>query len=79
MEVLIENNPVIRKVWNDWMKKDRELSVMTKEERLDYCKDYQWVYPKETKRFVDLESIYSSVHHKSNREEFKRWFYVVCG
>ena len=79
MEVLIENNPVIRKVWNDWMKKDRELSVMTKEERLDYCKDYQWVYPKETKRFVDLEAIYSSVHHKSNREEFKRWFYVVCG
>ena len=79
MEVLIENNPVIRKVWNDWMKKDRELSLMTKEERLDYCKDYQWVYPKETKRFVDLEAIYSSVHHKSNREEFKRWFYVVCG
>ena len=79
MEVLIENNPVIRKVWNDWMKKDRVLSLMTKEERLDYCKDYQWVYPKETKRFVDLESIYSSVHHKSNREEFKRWFYVVCG
>ena len=76
---MIENNPVIRKVWNDWMKKDRELSVMTKEERLDYCKDYQWVYPKETKRFVDLEAIYSSVHHKSNREEFKRWFYVVCG
>lgn len=79
MEVLIENNPVIRKVWNDWMKKDRELSVMTKEERLDYCKEFQWVYPKENKRFVDLESIYSSVHHKSNREEFKRWFYVVCG
>ncbi|MBR0519415.1 hypothetical protein IJJ97_06460 [bacterium] len=79
MEVLIENNPVIRKVWNDWFEKDRELSGMTKEERLDYCKDFQWVYPKETKGFVDLESIYSSVHHKSNREEFKRWFYVVCG
>ena len=79
MEVLIENNPVIRKVWNDWIEKDRELSGMTKEERLDYCKDFQWVYPKETKGFVDLESLYSSVHHKSNREEFKRWFYVVCG
>ena len=76
---MIENNPVIRKVWNDWMEKDRELSVMTKEERLDYCKEFQWVYPKETKGFVDLEAIYSSVHHKSNREEFKRWFYVVCG
>lgn len=79
MEVLIENNPVIRKVWNDWIEKDRELSGMTKEERLDYCKDFQWVYPKETKGFVDLESLYSSVHHRSNREEFHRWFYVVCG
>ena len=67
---MIENNPVIRKVWNDWIEKDRELSGMTKEERLDYCKDYQWVYPKETKGFVDLESLYSSVHYRSNREEF---------
>ena len=79
MEVLIENNPVIRKVWDEWVKKDKELSEMTKEERLDYCKEFQWVYPKETKRFVDLESLYSSVHQKSNREEFHRWFYVVCG
>ena len=79
MEVLIENNPVIRKVWNEWVEKDRELSGMTREERLDYCKRYQWVYPKETKRMVDLEALYSSVHHKRNREEFHRWFYVVCG
>lgn len=79
MEVLIENNPVIRKVWGEWVEKDKELSEMTKEKRLDYCKGFQWVYPKETKGFVDLESLYSSVHHKSNREEFHRWFYVVCG
>ena len=79
MEVLIENNPIIKKVWNEWLEKDKELSEMTKEERLDYCKNYQWVYPKETKRLVELESLYSSVHHKKNREEFQRWFYVVCG
>ena len=79
MEVLIENNPVIRKVWVEWLEKDRELSGMTKEKRLDYCKEFQWVYPKETKRFVDLESLYSSIHQKSNREEFHRWFYVVSG
>ena len=79
MEVLIENNPVIRKVWSEWVVKDRELSGMTKEERMDYCKRYQWVYPKETNRMVDLESLYSSVHYRRNREEFYRWFYVVCG
>ena len=78
MEVLIENNPVIKKVWNEWIEKDRDLSGMTEEERLDYCKDFQWVYPKETKRLVDLEALYSSVHHKTNRDEFHRWFYVVC-
>ena len=43
MEVLIENNPVINRVWNEWIDKDRELSVMTKEERLDCCSDYQWL------------------------------------
>lgn len=78
MEVLMENNPVIRKVWNEWVEKDKELSTMTKKERLDYCKNFQWVYPKETKRMVELESLYSSVHHTRNREEFHRWFYVVC-
>ena len=79
MEVLIDDNPVIRKVWNEWIEKDSELSGMTREERLDYCKDYQWVYPKETKRMVDLEALYSSVHQRRNREEFHRWFYIVCG
>ena len=79
MDVLIENNPVIKKVWNEWVEKDRDLSGMTEEERLDYCKEFHWVYPKETKRFVDLEALYSSVHHKTNRDEFHRWFYVVCG
>lgn len=79
MEVLIENNPVIRKAWNEWVKKDLELSKMTKGGRLSICERYQWVYPKETERMVDLEALYSSVHHKRNREEFHRWFYVVCG
>lgn len=78
MEVLIENNPIIKKVWNEWLEKDKELSDKTKEERLDYCKNYQWVYPKETKRMVDLEALYSSIHHRRNREEFHRWFLVVC-
>lgn len=79
MEVLIENNPIIKKVWNEWLEKDKELSEKTKEERQKICKKYQWVYPKETKRLVELESLYSSVHHQRNREEFHKWFYVVCG
>ena len=80
MEVLIENNPVINRVWNEWIDKDRELSVMTKEERLDCCSDYQWLFPKKKSgKMVELESLYSSVHQRSNREEFKKWFYVVSG
>lgn len=79
MEVLMENNPVINKIWDEWSEKDKELSGMTREERLKLCEGYQWLYPKETKRFVELESLYSSVHQRSNREEFHKWFYVVCG
>lgn len=75
----MENNPVINRIWKEWLEKDRELSEMSKEERLKLCESYQWLYPKETKRFVELESLYSSVHHRSNREEFHKWFYVVCG
>ena len=79
MKVIMENNPVINRIWNEWLKKDKELSRITKEERVKLCKEYQWLYPKETKRFVELESLYSSVHWRSNREEFHKWFYVVCG
>lgn len=79
MKVLMENNPVINRIWNEWSEKDKELSEMTREERLELCEGYQWLYPKETKRFVELESLYSSVHWRSNREEFHKWFYVVCG
>jgi len=79
MEVKIENNPVIHRMWKEWSEKDRELSEKSKEERLNYCKNYQWVYPKQTKRMVELESLYSSVRHRWNREEFYRWFYVVAG
>ena len=75
----MENNPVTNRIWNEWLEKDKELSLMSKEERLELCMDYQWIFPMETKRSVELESLYSSVHWKHNREEFKRWFYVVCG
>ena len=80
MEVLMENNPVICRIWNEWIEKDRELSEMTKEERLDCCMNYQWLFPKKKPgKMVELEALYSSVHQKSNREDFKKWFYVVCG
>ena len=75
MEVRIENNPMISRIWNEWMAKDKELSSMTREERLGLCEGYQWLYPKR-KNMVDLESQYG-VHKSSNREEFKKWFYVV--
>ena len=32
MEVKIEDNPLIHRIWNEWMERDRELSNMTKEE-----------------------------------------------
>lgn len=75
MEVRIENNPMISRIWNEWMEKDKELSSMTREERLGLCERYQWLYPKR-KNMVDLESQYG-VHQRSNREELKKWFYVV--
>ena len=76
----MENNPVIFRIWNEWIEKDKELSGMTKEERLDCCRNYQWIFPKKKPgKMVELEALYSSVHHKSNREDFKKWFYVVCG
>ena len=77
MEVKIENNPMIDRIWNEWIKQDKVLSQQTKEERLRLYEGYQWLYPKK-KIVVDLESQYG-VHQKSNREEFKKWFYVVSG
>ena len=77
MEVKIEDNPLIHRIWNEWMERDRELSNMTKEERLEFVSRFQWVFPKKTKRMVELEALYSSVHYRHNREEFKKWFYVV--
>lgn len=79
MDVVIENNPLLNRIWGEWRKKDEEFSGMTEDERLDYCSRFQWLYPKETKRMVTLEALYSSVHWRRNREEFKRWFYVVGG
>lgn len=77
MEVYIENNPLIKRIWKEWGEKDKLLSAMTRDERIKQVSGYQWLYPKETKRMVELEALYSSVHHKRNRDEFYRWFYVV--
>lgn len=74
----MEDNPITHKVWSEWIKKDQELRKLTKKDRLDYCSKYQWIYPKQTKRQVTLEALYSSVHHRRNKEEFYKWFYVVC-
>ena len=73
MEVKIEDNPLIHRIWNEWMERDRELSNMTKEERLEFVSRFQWVFPKKTKRMVELEALYSSVHYRHNREEFRKW------
>ena len=78
MKVIIENNPVTRKLWKEWCEEDKRLSLLTKEERDEIAKRYQWIFPKEETDFVDLECLYSSVHVKSNREKFHRFFYVVC-
>ena len=68
---------MIDRIWNEWIKQDKVLSQQTKEERLRLYEGYQWLYPKK-KIVVDLESQYG-VQQKSNREEFKKWFYVVSG
>lgn len=76
----MENNPLVCRIWNEWIEKDKELSGMTREERLKCCRNYQWLFPKKKPgKMVELEALYSSVHQKSNREDFKKWFYVVCG
>ena len=78
MEVILDNNPVIRKLWNEWCEKDKELSLLTEEERVNLVSQYQWIFPKEESDFVDLESLYTRKHIRSNREKFHRFFYVVC-
>ena len=79
MDVIMENNPVINRVWNEWLVLDQELSSLSKEKRMELYEGYQWIFKKETKRFVELEAIYSSSHWRHNREELHKWFYVVCG
>ena len=69
MNVVIENNPVINRVWDEWQVLDQELSSLSKEKRMKLYERYQWIFKKETKGFVDLESIYSSSHWRHNREE----------
>ena len=65
------------KAWKEWIEEDNKLSSMTKEDRNKICEENQWVFKKETKRFVDLECLYSSNRNRHNREEFKKWFYVI--
>ena len=77
MEVKMEDNPVVCRIWKEWLEKDKDLCNLTKEERLDYCRKNQWIFPKRD-NLVNLECLYNSVHIKTNREKFKRWFYVVC-
>lgn len=79
MDVVIENNPVINRVWNEWQVLDQKLSSLSKEKRMELYERYQWIFKKEKKGFVELEALYSSNRHKHNREELHRWFYVVCG
>ena len=73
----MEDNPVVCRIWKEWLEKDKDLCNLTKEERLDYCRKNQWIFPKRD-NLVNLECLYNSVHIKTNREKFKRWFYVVC-
>ena len=78
MKVILDNNPVTRKLWNEWCEKDKELSLLTEEERMNLVSQYQWIFPKEESDFVDLESLYTRKHINSNREKFHRFFCVVC-
>ena len=78
MEIKIYRDPVVSRAWDKWVEKDIEISSMSKEERLELVKKYQWLFPK-SKSIVNLEALYSSVHFKHNREEFKKWFFVVSG
>lgn len=79
MEVKIEDNPIISRIWDEWMTEEKNVwSASNKDERLEICKNYQWICPKRSK-MIDLECLFDSVHLKSNREKFKKWFYVVSG
>ena len=77
MEVRMEDNPVVCRIWNEWLEKDKELSGMTEIERLGICEGLQWIFPKRD-NLVEMECLYKSVHIKTNREKFRKWFYVVC-
>ena len=72
MEVLMEANPVTRKIWKEWCEEDKRLSLLTEEERMNLVSQYQWLFPKEENDFVDLEFLYTRKHIKSSREKFQR-------
>ena len=64
MEIKIYRDPVVSRAWDKWVEKDIEISSMSKEERLELVKKYQWLFPK-SKSIVNLEALYSSVDRKS--------------
>lgn len=76
MIIELEDNPLIHRMWKEWEQKDKELSILEKEDRMEIYKKFRWLFPK-SKKLVELESLYSSVHHRRNREEFQKWFYVI--
>lgn len=77
MIVKTEMNPLLGRIWQEWIEKDKELSLMTVDERREICKNCQDIFPK-SKELIDLEVLYSSIHKQHNRDEFIKWFYVVC-
>ena len=44
MDVMMENNPVINRVWNEWLVLDQELSSLSKEKRMKLYEGYQWIF-----------------------------------
>lgn len=76
MKVRVEDNPLTRRIWDEWLERFRELSEKTEKERLDLCEGYQWLFPKRD-GVVNLESLYKSVHVRSNWKKLHQWFYVI--
>ena len=57
MEVKIEDNPIISRIWDEWMTEEKNVwSASNKDERLEICKNYQWICPKRSK-MIDLECL----------------------
>ena len=53
----------------------KELSLVSKEERMNIYKKYRWMFPKKSNKDVNLEDQFSK--RKDYKEKFKDWFYLV--